>query len=65
MKQLFEIEFPYWINKRLGLYLYYRIDKNKKRLMLSIWEYHKIKEIKGYEDDWFSNWWKHIILLRW
>jgi hypothetical protein len=64
MKQIFSIEFPVWIGKRIGLYLYYR-KGNLNRLQLSIWEYHKDKELKGYEDEWFSNWWKHITLLKW
>lgn len=63
-KQLFEIEFPYWFNKMLGIYLYYGTKGKEKIIQLSIWEYHKIKELKAYKDEWFSSWWKNIVLWK-
>lgn len=63
-KQIFKMEFLYWFSKRLGIYIYYRQNQNKKSIELSIWEYHKIKELEGYEDDWFSSWCKNITIWR-
>lgn len=64
LKQIFRLEFTYWFNKRIGFYFYKRNNNNKKSIELSIWKYHKIKELKGYEDEWLSNWWTFITLWR-
>jgi len=64
LKQLFQIEFYYWYKKKLGIYLYTRASKDKKDLMISIWEFHKIKELKDYDDEWYSRWWTHIIIWK-
>ena len=68
LKHIGEIEFPYWFKKRVSFDLYYKVsecDMNKKALVLSIWEYHKIPELGNeYKDEWFTNWWKHITLWK-
>lgn len=64
LKEIAKIEFSVWFDKQLGFYLYYKTDGKKKTIQLSVWEYHKIKELKGYEDEWFSNWWKHITIWK-
>lgn len=61
IKQIFQFDIPYFPNKKLHIDLYWRVKKfNRKELMLSIWKYHKLVDIVGYEDEWGTRWWKHI-----
>jgi hypothetical protein len=55
------MEFYYWYKKQLGIYLYKRAYKDKKDVMISIWEYHKIKD---YDEEWYSSWWKNFIVWK-
>lgn len=64
IKRLLQIDLLYWFNKKIGIYLIYKTLKKKKKLILSVWKYHKNKEIKGYEDEWLSNWWKHFTVWK-
>lgn len=64
LKQIVKLEIPYWINKRLGIHFYYKTNGKKKVIQVSVWKYHKDKELKGYENEWLSNWWKHYIIWK-
>jgi len=52
-------QIPYWYKKRLSIDLYWR----EKELKLTVWFLHKI-DLEQYEDEWFSNEWKHFVLYR-
>jgi hypothetical protein len=56
---IFEFEFYYWINKKIGFTLYKISNGDKYIYKLGIWKYKKLgKEYGGYKGEWGTNWWK-------
>ena len=57
---------PYWFGRQfvLNFYWLYSESTNKKLFKLTIWEYHKLKDIIGYENEYGSSWWKHFTLWK-
>lgn len=59
---IFDIEVPYWIGKRLGITLY---KMSNGVFRIGIWKFHKLgKEYGGHKDEWGFNWWKFIDIGR-
>lgn len=59
---IFDIEIPYWIGKKLGITLY---KMSNGILRIGIWKFYKLgKEYGSYKDEWGFNWWKFIDIGR-
>ena len=66
MKNIKYLSIPYWFDKKLDLYLSWRFncDTKQKELVLSVWKVRRLRDCKGYEDEWGSNWWRHWVIWK-
>ena len=65
IKYIKQFNINYWFNKGLDIDFYWWIndnDTNQKQLKLTIWRVHKLPEFD--EENWYSNWCKHIVLWK-
>ena len=59
IKKIVSIKIPYWYKKKVEFDLYWRGSE----LRLTVWLLHKV-DYEGYENEWFSNKWKHFIIYK-
>ena len=66
IKRYKEITIPYWFGRQLEFTFYHIYSKKSfnHEFRMTIWKYHKLKDIPGYENEWGSNWWKHITIYK-
>lgn len=63
-KIYFDLEIPYWKNKRCGAALLRFVHQDKVRVQLSLHTVRRLIEIRGYEDEWGIMKMKHFILWK-
>ena len=65
IKNYISFDIPYWIGKKLNICIYYYIPHSYyKELRITIWNYKRLKDIPGHENEWGTNWWKIITLWK-
>jgi len=66
IKYIKQFSIPYWINRKLDLDLFWRFSniENIKELILTIWKVKRLTDYKCHENEWGSNWWKHIVIWK-
>jgi|GEM_PF-5217699 len=65
MKYLLDINIPYWLGKQLNILLWINSNGKIKILNLTFWLNYRVKEIQGYEKDWFLGKRKSFVLRKW
>jgi len=65
IKYLLDINIPYWFNKQLNILLWTNNKKKIKILTLTFWLNYRVKELEGYEKDWFLGNRKNFVLWKW
>jgi hypothetical protein len=62
IKHYFNVKIPYWKHRYVEFTLCKISYEDKYRIQFTIWLIKKLVDIKGYEDEFGTNWWKHFVI---
>jgi len=65
MSHLLDINIPYWFSKQLNIILWVNSNGKVNILSLVFWLNYRVKDIQGYEEDWFLGERKSFALWKW
>jgi hypothetical protein len=60
LKDYKEFTIRYWFTREAKFTIYKRAGHQ----YVTVWLFKKLWYIKGYEDEWGTNWWKHFKLWK-
>lgn len=65
MKHLFNINIPYWIDKKLNIILWTNKNGKNNKLCLTFWLNYQLRDLPGYEGEWFLGKRVNFVLWKW